>query len=612
MNWRATWILLTAVAVVFAFIVLVDRPIRQERLRQASRFVLPDLDPATITNVEIQPWGQPAIDAERVGSSTNLWRLARPVRYPAQGTKIEAFLAAFANLQWKDRISDQELRDLPNAQETYGFTEPQFSILLKGAGQERRIEVGGLSPMADEVFLNLVGNTAICLAGAEVLKVIPQDGDQWRDLALLDSEKTPFDELTVRSGTQEKLDLRRDATNHLWYMSRPVSARADSTLVKQLLANLDHLMVARFISDDPQPDLESFGLQSSSLTPDVTLLFTNGGNLAAMLQVGVSPSNAPGFAYARRAQPSNIVLVARDPFAVWQADYTNFLDQHLVSVPPAWIESIEVHGEDEFSARKETNGLWEIRGRETFLSDATLMKDWLEGLAGIPTTIEKTTVADFSPYGLDHPSLRYTVRSGPAAGSHAEAQLSFGTNKTGEVFERRADEYFVNTIVREEFDRLPRASWQLRDRHVWNFDSSNVVSVTVRELGGVRKYMRDPDGEWTFAPGFHGPPFINSPSLEEGVHRIGKLTAVYWDGVGNDHLERFGFGQTDHSLEFEVRSPNGIETNRIEFGARSPYFHPYASVMKNGERLIFEFPADLYENFVEHDLTIPAALRYHP
>lgn len=82
--------------------------------------------------------------------------------------------------------------------------------------------------------------------------------------------------------------------------------------------------------------------------------------------------------------------------------------------------------------------------------------------------------------------------------------------------------------------------------------------------------------------------------------------------MGDDSLERFGFAKADHNLEFEVKRPNGVETLRIEFGGRSPYTHPYASVVRDGQRLIFEFPADLFENFVEHDLTIPAALRYHP
>jgi hypothetical protein len=49
----------------------------------------------------------------------------------------------------------------------------------------------------------------------------------------------------------------------------------------------------------------------------------------------------------------------------------------------------------------------------------------------------------------------------------------------------------------------------------------------------------------------------------------------------------------------------------LEFGARSPYSHPYASVVRDGQRLIFEFPVDLFENFVEPDLSIATALRRH-
>ena len=65
MNWKPTWVLLTAAAVVFAFIALVEYPIRQERLKQASRVGSAGTRSVTVTNVEIQPWGQPAIHVHR-------------------------------------------------------------------------------------------------------------------------------------------------------------------------------------------------------------------------------------------------------------------------------------------------------------------------------------------------------------------------------------------------------------------------------------------------------------------------------------------------------------------------------------------------------------------
>ena len=192
------------------------------------------------------------------------------------------------------------------------------------------------------------------------------------------------------------------------------------------------------------------------------------------------------------------------------------------------------------------------------------------------------------------------------------ARIEFGVSINGRIFERRLDEPFVNLIIPDDFDRLPRTSWQLRDRHIWSFDTSNVVSLTIHQLGATRKYVRAPDGEWTFAPGFHGPPLVNWPALEEGVHRLGDLHATYWSGVGDAHGQEFGFAKADFSLDVEVKNGDKTGIYTIQFGGRSPYSYPYAAVVQNGLRLVFEFPVDLYENFVDPDMTIPAALRYHP
>jgi hypothetical protein len=602
--------LLAATAVVFAFIVLVERPLRQERLRQASRAVLPGFDPGTITNIEIQSWGQPVIAARRSGSGSSQWRLIQPISYPAQDDRVEALLAVLAKLEWQDRITEAELQDRPDAQEQFGFTRPQFSLVLKGTGPTRRLDIGALSPLGDQVFLSVVGDIRICLAGTDVLRVIPRDKNQWRDLTLLDLTNLPFGALRVRSAGKE-FEFERDPTNHFWLMKLPLPARADSARINELLGQLQQCRVSAFVNDDLQADLEPYGLQTSPQTPELDLSFLQGTNVVAALQVGASPSNHLELAYARRGDSGNIVAVAREPLRGWQGAYTNFLDQHLLSVPPSWIESIEVRGDDNFTAQKQSNGQWQVLAGTRFTADALLMEDWLAGFTNIATEIEKTVVADFSDYGLSRPALRETVKFGPAAGGLAPAQIDFGAVHNGRVFERRADESSVNTISREEFDRLPRVSWQLRDRSIWTFQSSNVISVTVQQMGGTRKFLRDPQGEWTFAPGYHGPPYINSPSLEEGVHRIGELRAIYWDGVGEDHLERFGFAQTDYRLEFAVQRPDRTETLRLEFGARSPYSHPYASVVRDGERLIFEFPVDLYENFVVPDLSVPGAVRHH-
>jgi hypothetical protein len=600
--------------VLFAFIVFIEHPIRVERTRPPDHHVLPGFDPGAITNIEIQPWDRPAIAVQRAAETTNQWRLTHPISYPAQSELVEGLLEQLAALEWQESISQGELNDRPDAADAFGLAKPRYSLLLQGVGGTRHLDIGEQTAEGDQNFLYVVGSTSIYVANSNLLNWIPTDETQWRNRALLDLAATPFDAIRVRSAAGE-FYLERDPTNQLWFISKPLRARADSAKINGLLQDLQQLRVIDFVLDDASADSDGLELQAGKV-PDLTLAFLVGSNAVAGLEVGASVTNYPELAFARRASPSNIVIVAREPLRPWQAAYTNFMDRHLISLPTSLITSIEVQGADQFVVQKQTNGEWQVLAGRQFPADALLMEFWLESLTNLETEIQKTVVADFAPYGLSHPALHYALHFPPSAGNQAAPQIDFGTNLSGQVFERRLDEGFVdegfvvNTMDRQAFEYLPRASWQLRDRRVWTFDTSNVVGVTVHQLGGTRGYLRDPTGAWTFAPGYHAPPFFNSDSLEEAVRRLGQLTAIYWDGVGDDPLDPFGFARTDHSVEIQLNRGGRLETLRIQFGILSPYEHPYATVVQDGRPVIFEFPGDLYE-FVEHDLTVPSALRNH-
>jgi hypothetical protein len=613
MNWKPTWVLLAAAAVMLAFIMLVELPLRRQREMQASRLILPGLDPSLVTNIEIHPWSQSIIQAVRQSGTNHSWRLLRPVSYPAHNQLLAALLDALKKLEWGEHITEKELNDRPNAQEDFGFTKPLFTLLLQGSGPDRRLEIGQLGAFNDEVYLQVVGNTAIYqTAAADILRWLPRDQRLWRDQSLLSLTNVAFQTLRVRAAGQE-FDLERNATNHLWFMSKPLPpARADTPKINNLLSRLQTNLISDFVTDDPKADVESYGLQSTETTPELELSFLDGTNTVAGLQMGRSLTNFPAYAFARRDIPGNIVVVAKELLKPWQAPYTNFLDQHFISMSPDLIVSITVRGEDNFEVRKQTNGQWMVMAGQSFPTDSLLMDYWLAEFTNMTTEIAKRVVTDFSDYGLAHPCLQYNVRFRPNAGARAEARIDFGTNQAGKVFERRLDEDFVNTLSPDNFDLLPRASWELRDRDVWHFSSSNVVSVTIYQRGGVLKLLRDPDGNWTYAPGFSSQVPINSFATEGCVFEMGRLRAIYWDGMGEKNLDRFGFRQADYNVEFEVKHGGTNETFRIQFGGRSPtHYHPYASVVRDGQRLIFEFPAGLYDNLVWPNLTLYTA-RLHP
>lgn len=599
-----TWGLVVAAAGLFALIYFVEHPMREARQRQASRQMLPELDPAAVSSLVVHPANQLEIRAE---CRSNSWRLTKPIIYNANNQKIQDFLIYLSNLQWVDRILAEDLQGHTNALVEYGFIVPQFSVEIGDSHGSRTLRVGTNSAMGDKVFLQVGGSEIIYAASIEVLKKMPASKDDWRDTEVMPLADLNFDGIKVRSGAKT-VELNRDAEG-FWRLHSPLQARADSPKILHLLEKLQSLQAAGFVAEETAVDLSGYGLHTSALTPALELSFLSKTNPVFVLQMGASPTNHPELVYVRRQKPANIITVPKEPLLLWQAAYTNFLDHHLISCPADQIDSIEVHGQDQFTLRR-VDGSWQVYpgGAAPFPADAGLMRFLVDTFTNTQTEVEQTVVAAFENYGLSQPAVVYTLRGISTVGqTNLLAQIELGTNKEGRAFERRTDETSVNNISGDLFRYLPKASWQLRDRRVWNFESNDVMKITVRQAGSTRKMMRDLNGEWTFVPGSKGQ--ISPDTLEYTLHRLGRLTAYFWDDVGDANLEQYGFRETDYSIELEVKRLSGTEKLKLDFGKRSPYLQPYAMVMLDGRRWIFEFPAELYEGGVQLDLTIPPALR---
>jgi hypothetical protein len=614
---KSTSFLLAAAVLLFAFVYFVERPRQAARMPPNYR-VLPELDPAKIAAVEVQVGGGAhVIRAEKsTRERTNqTWRLTKPDAYPASGELIEELLQELAQWEWQTTI------DHPNSWDEYGLgQDPLFTLLLQENGQDHILEVGHVSPLGDKVYLNARGSDQVLVAGTNVLNWIPTNQLQWRDLTVLDLEGAAFQKLQVRS-TNWNFDLELDASNRLWTMTKPLTARADTPRINQWLGQLQTLRVRRFIPDEAQA-VDASGVPGPPPTRQLVLTFLRDSgdtNIALELQVGDSPggptNSQTNLAYARRLQPPGLIEIDKAPLLPWEGDYTNFLDRHLLGVAPGLIGFAEVTGAalETFTAQKTADGSWRVTSAngETFLADELLIQDWFSNLTRIEVEIGRSVVADKTPYGLDKPLLRYRLYAADPAGPTnpplAEMLFGQGANQPGRIFETGNDGKYVNSIDTNQFALLPRAYWQLRDRAIWHFESNDVLAIEVRQPGSRLRYTRDERGQWTLPPGSRVE--VAQAGIEKTLSRMGQLSAVYWSGYGEDHLEQFGLGKTNYQIAFEIRKGGQMETNTIQFGNPSPHLHPYASVMRDGRRLIFEFPVDLYANLVLRNLGIPSVYR---
>ncbi|MDD5139163.1 MAG: DUF4340 domain-containing protein [Verrucomicrobiales bacterium] len=600
MNSKNTFVWFVLAAALFASIFLVDRYLRPPVV--ATGNVLPGLQPASVTSVQVIPAGAMEIRADRVNHS---WLLAKPIAYPAQPAAIEALLTALQKLAPATLISGGELREQRTANADFGFDSPQIKLVIEAGEQRWQLLIGNKTAPGDEVFIRVVGVGGAFVTDAGWLKFVPHSAADWRSTALVAADADICDAIVLTNSTKI-IELRRDATNHLWRMIRPLQARADTDRITEALQRLQTAGVAQFVTDDAKADLTAFGLQPA----DLSLWLNHGTNFISALHTGKTLTNDAAQVYARREGWNVVVTTAREPLALWHGTVKDFRDPHLLQLT-APVTEIEVRGKNSFTLRQQGTNSWSIVG-EKFPADTENVQLFLKALAGLRVAEfvkDVVTAPDLPAYGLDSPRREITLRATAGDTNAVITQLAFAVQTNG-VFVHRADEDFIYAITPEDQkilfgdSSLFDAGWQFRDRHIWNFSENDVTNITLRQSGRTRTLIHDGPNKWSLAAGSQG--IINPFELEETAHRLGALAAFGWVGRNVTEPEKFGLNPDNLEITIELK---GGEKLSVAFGTELESAHTaLAAVTLDGERWAFVFPATLYQ-FVLSYLTIPANVR---
>ena len=592
MSSKNTWLWLAAAAALFAFIFLFER--YHPRADSGPAYLLPGLNAKAVKAVQIRPTGQPEIRVERTNDG---WQLTEPVVYPAQTTNVQQLLAALQDLTVVHRISEQEFRKDPKAEENYGIEPSQLSLVLDSGPP---VFFGHLTSPGDQVFVRVPGIAGIAIVNAGVLNLFPRNANEWRDTTLADFKAGSFDRISVTNTMkgQWSFVLHRDPTNKLWSMASPMKARADSEKVDEAMHRLENLRIRQFVSDDPNADLEGFGLQP----PALTLALGYGTNSVLALDFGKELTNSPGMIYARRRDQTTVVAISTNALGQWNASYDVFRDRHLLTLMGP-IESIQIAGQDEFSLKWETNNSWHIVSKD-FPVDETMATRLARTLSELQVAgFEKDTVPelDLPKYGLAPPKQKYTLTwaASPTA-TNPPTTVEFGTNSSNQIFARRSGESALYSIAPADFESLPSASWELRDRHIWNFDLGDVSRITIQQNGQTQEILRKGTNGWSLGAGTNKY-LLNDSAIEDTLRELGHLTAFAWTGYGAAKLAGVGITPESHQVSIELKNGQKLA---VQFGNATALGSVYASVMLGGEPWIFEFPPDLYPS-VRYCLTIP-------
>jgi len=593
MNSKNTWLWLVLAAGLFATICLLNRHFRPGPPVATRGW--PAFPFASASSVEVIPKNDLEIRADRTNGN---WFLSKPLVYPAQAAGIQALLDSLAKLTPVTRITAGELRQQPNAGEDYGLDQPATSLVISAPDQQWQLKIGRLTAPGDQVFLRVVGVDGAFVTDAGWLKFLPKNANDWRETTLVNSGGI-YDSIVLTNGAKV-IELHLDPTNHLWRMTRPLLARADSDRINRALEQLRSARVTEFVTDDPQADLSAYELQPA----DLDLWLGHGAGLTDGLHTGKTLTNDPALVYAKREGWNGVVKTPKEPLSPWHGSVNDFRDTYLVDFTTP-VNEVDVDVADSpnnhFALQKKAAGGWLVAG-ETFPVDADNVLTFLKLLGSLKATefvSDVATLPDLQTYGLARPLIQITLR--PTAGDTNQtlAQLSFSAPQTNGVFVRRSDEDFIYGLDPTDLNRIPESGWEFRDRRIWNFPEQDIASLTIHQNGQTRQLLHNGRNQWTLAPGSPGQ--IYGPTIEETAHQLGDLAAIGW--VARKINQPALFGVTTNSLQIVMDLKNG-QKRTLDFGAPIAS-QPLALVTLDGERWAFIASATLYELVLNY-LTIPA------
>ena len=559
--------------------------------------ILPGLRPAAVTSVQVIP---PDALEIRADLTNGVWRLTKPVDYPAQSAAVKTLLDTLQQLQPETRIGAADLRARQGTEGDFGFGNPT-SLVIQSGDWRRQLLIGHKTAPGSDVYLRAVGVDGTFVTDAGWLKLVPHSADEWRDSALVDAGRSFNWIMLTNSAKGLAIELRRDPTNHLWRMIRPLQARADTGLIADALQRLQSAYVTQFTPTDAKTDPAAFGLQPAGLD-----LWLGSGTNVSAVHVGKSPTNDAAQVYARREGWNTILTTAGEPLSQWFGSVNSFRDRNLVELT-APVAEIEMLGPEtnHFILQRQGSNDWKIAS-ESFPVDAANVQLSIKTLAGLHISDfvrDVVTAPELPKYGLAAPQREIVLRSKPGDTNAVIADLMFGTNNG--VFVRCAGEDPIYAITAEDFNRLPEADWEYRDRRVWSFNTNDVAQVTVRQNGRMRQLVRNGPGQWTLAAAAGPQSIATDHSIEQAVGQLSQLTTDGW--VGHNITDPQNYGLNTNNLQIAIELKNGRKFT-VDFG---PPIHTHygnsalAATTLDGESWVFIFPMIPYQ-LVLISLTIPA------
>jgi len=598
----------------------------EQRLHNARVFSL-DLGRATHL---VLTYGESRIECVRRNEA---WFIECPVVARADSVRMDRLLGALEAMTRVETVTPRQRRSRKLALSDYGLQEPALTVAVSDGVQYEILRLGREAPLGDLLYAKFVSSEMVLGTQRAVLDELPRGIEWLRDRTLLPGGTFRTARLEIQR--QEGGFIQLVNSSGAWMLQQPVQARADGSLVEDMLDALYASKIRKFVWDKPaeapEPDAEPVEVEADAaaraeaygLAPDTAVariaVWAGGDDAGMELLLGKPVDKDGQEIYARLRDNDSIYTVDSELLAAFPAGANDLRDKNVFTVDAGAVKYASFQeGDRKLVLHKKPVAGWMIMEPVQWKADEETIDRIVELVSRLRVDgFMETLPTNLAGAGLSPPrtilSINTRVPNGPPVAGDAPTQNGSDTDEehsppgnrlligsvgrdTEEVYARLSNDETVFTIKAKAVLGLGQCLTDpliYRDRTMLSVPPENILRITLTRPETEQTVGRSEDGAWTAVP--PGTNQVDLATLDQLLFHVAHLRALRIDCQNPRNLAAFGLDRTGTTLTLGLSGEEGIQKS-ILMGFRAGTDGIYATVL--GQDVVFVLP-----NTVVGDLT---------